>query len=699
MWAEGLARRLRTAVALIAFGVLSGVAGAHEPDSIQHIRPEEQERLAAAIEALRTGDWAGAVRDLELASRRPSLLGDYVQLFLAEGLSRLGHLTKARRTAESLAGSKSGGRLAPTALLLASALASRQGDEGGSETLLRQFLARFPNRPEAAEARYLLGLAIQAQGRRQEAAKIFRQLWLRAPASPYGEAAGDKWQALLDSGVVLPSVTRRERLGRAERLLDGGEVGKALREAEAIVSEDPEEELAFGALTVMASSLRRLGRHTEAASVVERVLSLAPADRRASLLLELGRLRWNAGALDPARRTLEHVIRKFPASPEAAQALVFKGRVLEESGRTAEAAKSYRRAMANFPNHGAASDAIWRLGWIAYLDSDFAGAARVFGRLARTSSNAAYRLAGRYWAGRSYERLGRPGEALRHFRVLLAGAPRSYYGVLAAGRYKVAPRSKVAARASGRLLSLPADPLARLAGERHFVRAEALRLLGLAEHAVGELEELSRRIRGDRAKLYGLAALWLRDEEFHRAVWIARKAFTRLAWSGHRRLPRQFWEIFYPFGWKPEIRQLARRAGVDPYLVAAVVREESSFSPLALSPAGARGLMQLMPGTARKLAARSGLAFDADDLLEEPEANLELGTTYLAELLEEFSNPRLAIAAYNAGPHRVSEWWAKRRGDDLEAFVERIPFRETRLFVKRVLVSWKEYRRLYVRSP
>jgi soluble lytic murein transglycosylase len=105
--------------------------------------------------------------------------------------------------------------------------------------------------------------------------------------------------------------------------------------------------------------------------------------------------------------------------------------------------------------------------------------------------------------------------------------------------------------------------------------------------------------------------------------------------------------------------------------------------------------MQLMPETARPLAQRRGLAFGAGEILDDPGVNLRLGTEFLAKLLREFGDPRLALAAYNAGPVRVREWWGARRSPDLEVFVEQIPFDETRHFVKRVLVSWEEYRRIY----
>jgi len=134
---------------------------------------------------------------------------------------------------------------------------------------------------------------------------------------------------------------------------------------------------------------------------------------------------------------------------------------------------------------------------------------------------------------------------------------------------------------------------------------------------------------------------------------------------------------------------------VDPFLVSAVVREESSYNPLVRSRVGARGLMQLMPDTARPLARARGMDFRDGDILDDPAANVELGAAYLGWLVREFGEARLAVAAYNAGPNRVKEWWAARKSDDLEVWVEQIPYNETRSFVRRVSVGYEEYRRLY----
>ncbi|MBI2553035.1 MAG: transglycosylase SLT domain-containing protein [Candidatus Rokubacteria bacterium] len=651
----------------------------------------ERARFGAAVEAFRGGDWQEAARGFGAAAQRGGLLADYAQFFLAEALARQGDLAAARRTAESIPARHAESLLAPLALLQAAVWASRQGDESAAASLLRRFLAQFAGHAEAPGGRYLLGLSLEAQGRGLEAAGIFRELWLTAPTSAYGEAAGDRLEALASAGVALPPPTQTERMDRAERLLAGGMSSAARQEAEALLAELPDPELTLRGLRVMSGGWRRGGQYDAAQRAADRALADTPWERRPPLLLELARLQQRVGARELALSTLARLTREHPTASEVAEALLQSGRLLEDTGRPAEAETIYRRLAADFPDRDAAGAALWRLAWLAYLRSDLPAAATEFARLSALPAGALYRHPATYWAGRVREALGEAAEARRLYGVLVTEAPRGYYGILAGQR----ARAKAAVRGRALANALPADPLRPLANDRRFAKATALSGLGLVEFAVSELEEIQSRSLAEPPKLYALGAAYVREERYHLALRVLRRFFADLASSGDPALPRQFWEMFYPFAWAREVGEAAARAGVDRFLVAALVREESNFFPAARSRAGARGLMQLMPDTARGLALRRGLAFGDGEFLDEPAPNLQLGATYLALLLAEFPDPRLAAAAYNAGPARVREWWAARRSDDVELFVEQIPFEETRHFVKRVMVSWEEYRRLY----
>jgi soluble lytic murein transglycosylase len=132
--------------------------------------------------------------------------------------------------------------------------------------------------------------------------------------------------------------------------------------------------------------------------------------------------------------------------------------------------------------------------------------------------------------------------------------------------------------------------------------------------------------------------------------------------------------------------------------VAALICQESTFDPGAVSVAGARGLMQIMPPTGRTLARSLGVAYDRSTL-QKPESSLDFGTRYLRDLVDQFGGRvERALAAYNAGPHRVVAWTAGRQDMSAEEFVESIPFTETRFYVMTILATQEQYRRLYTLS-
>ena len=154
-------------------------------------------------------------------------------------------------------------------------------------------------------------------------------------------------------------------------------------------------------------------------------------------------------------------------------------------------------------------------------------------------------------------------------------------------------------------------------------------------------------------------------------------------------------EMLYPLG---AMQRLATSDfnDLDPLLVGALIMAESDWNPRAFSRVGARGLMQLMPDTGRRVAESLGVAVSSDEQLFDPSLNLKLGVTYLGELSRRFEGRLpLVLASYNAGEDQVSKWWSKRAGDDIEEFIANIPFRETRRYVQRVYGYYAEYQRIY----
>jgi len=674
--------------ALVAMLVWTQTAGA--ADAI----PEATERAwADAVAAFQGGDAEPLAAEFAKPAALKSPIADYMGYLLADALERGGDIGAARAAAMDVADRHTDSRLAPTALLLAATLAAGAGDDAAAQALLVRLVDSYPDSPELPEALYLLAGAAEARGDLDAAAAAYRELMILLPANGYAAGAGDRLAALASAGVQAP-LSMPQRIDRAERLLRGGVPQAAADEAERIASETRDPGIAVRALKVVAEASQRLGRYDVAARAIELAIDRAPRDRKPGLRLDQARLLARGGKREreSALPLLDAVV-TAGTDAEAADALSLKARLLEELNREADAATAYRAIVTRHPTREAAGAALWRLGWIAYLKKDMKGATQSWTKLSQLPGGRAYRVAALYWTGRATERSSRAGAEKLYERVIRE-SPRSYYGVLAARRV-AAPKDGAVEPA----IRLPADPSEAVADDPAFVRVELLRRIGLVEFAWQELEEAVRRSVGDTVRLYGLTNTYVKEERYHLALRILRRHFAALASTGHASLPRAFWEMLYPFGWKEDVTGAAERAGLDPYFVAAVVREESSYYPRATSRAGARGLMQLMPRTAQPMAEVRGLEFRGGELLDEPIANLQIGTSFLASLMAEFRDPRLALAAYNAGPGRLRQWWQARRTDDIEAFVEQIPYDETRQYVKRVMLSWEEYRRIYAARP
>jgi soluble lytic murein transglycosylase len=157
-------------------------------------------------------------------------------------------------------------------------------------------------------------------------------------------------------------------------------------------------------------------------------------------------------------------------------------------------------------------------------------------------------------------------------------------------------------------------------------------------------------------------------------------------------------QALYPLAYWDAVRTAAEESQVDPLLLLAVMRQESLFEPQAESPAGARGLMQLLPGTAQRAAAALGVEA-VKEKLDDPVVNVRLGARYLRELLDRYqSDLTKALAAYNGGEMAADRWVTQAAGCDPDEFVERITYRETREYVKRVLSHYAAYARLYSSS-
>jgi len=334
-----------------------------------------------------------------------------------------------------------------------------------------------------------------------------------------------------------------------------------------------------------------------------------------------------------------------------------------------------------FPASSLAGTARFRAAIIAFAAGSVRVAAAELDALAAAAPTGTEALAARYWAGRAWAVAGDSVRARQRWQETAALDPLSYYAMLSERRL-------------GRAAWAPAagpDALPRAAAvDSAAGRAALLESLGMDDEARFEYERLEADAGSSPERLLATAAAFRERGRASPGIRLARRALARGAPPS-----AGVYRLMYPVVLERVLRAESEARKLDPALVAALVRQESNFTPNATSPAGARGLMQMMPDVGRRVA--TGMNFPLWDpvLLYQPDVNVRLGTAHLAGVLGQYPHPAYALAAYNAGSSRVERWREKPGTDDPELFAERIPYAETRDYVRLILRSRELYEALY----
>ncbi|HEY2646906.1 MAG TPA: transglycosylase SLT domain-containing protein, partial [Candidatus Acidoferrales bacterium] len=366
------------------------------------------------------------------------------------------------------------------------------------------------------------------------------------------------------------------------------------------------------------------------------------------------------------------------------------------------AAEFYRRSLNIAPDGRNAPAAEWRVAWTAYLDRK-PEAVDMLEAYVRRYPQSSYIQDALYWIGRAYERSGNTDRA-RYF--YLAGAnrfPLTYFGAKAAEHLRPAPEGigmwpvnpadfSLLIPAAPPLPSLD-QPVAVASGQERQARARALS--DIAFDASAELEYRAAYAATHAPKfLIDAAGAAIAAGHYGAGMGAVRQAIPQLEARRITDIPNEAWRAAFPLPYEIDLRSEAARNQLDPMLVAGLIRQESAFESKAMSRAGAVGLMQVEPTTALKLARQLKVRY-ARARLTDPGYNLQLGSRYLANLIQTFGTWEAALAAYNAGEDRVEQWTAGQNYLEPAEFVESIPFTETREYVQIVIRNSDAYRSIY----
>jgi len=425
-------------------------------------------------------------------------------------------------------------------------------------------------------------------------------------------------------------------------------------------------------------------------------MSGEPDAERQYLLLEMERP-------DTSRleQTLSSLRGNYPSSPWFEEALYSAANMYLLRPNYEQAAALYGEIAQRFPTGKYAASANWKSAWLKFRLGRNDEARRLFEKQVELYPSSNQVVPALYWRGRIAEDERDYARARAYYQKIVYRFRYYYYAD--------------AARTRLRTLAATTDPVAEplldhipalrpLAGVNNSelpaddLRAQKSLLLengALYELALRELQ--AANINGDAPwALAQIAHLYQEQDRYDRALQTLKRAVPGYFSLEIEQMPRPVWEALFPRPWWGDVRRYAVENQLDPYLVAALIRQESEFNPSAVSRADAIGLMQLLPATGRRMAHELKVGKYSVGMLAEPGVNVQLGTRYFRQLLQKFDgNLEAALAAYNAGADRVEEWRSTGNFREPAEFVESIPFTETREYVQAILRNVGIYHRLY----
>lgn len=419
-------------------------------------------------------------------------------------------------------------------------------------------------------------------------------------------------------------------------------------------------------------------------------LSVPESSPRAPTVERLvGHAAWRLDRTSEFLRRMQHILESHPESDEVQRVRLLLAKYWMGEGRDADRAAEMLGTLIESGDAGEDGENYWLLIWNHISEGEPEAAIGWIDRYLEEFPSGSYATNALFWKGKlSSEEAARSAA----WDQLVARFPYSYYAWRVREITGLGPPPGEIARGE----EFPEGPRdERILEELGLI--EELDRIGLNDEAARQFRELVGSNPDDQWLAYRMADRYAAAGEPLRAMIILNRSFSDLIRHGGRKIPRRFWEILYPLHWREEIEEAAAKAEISPWLMAGITRQESGWDPSIVSGAGAAGLMQIMPREVAHLGRKAGFdrPLSRDDLFD-PRINIALGAVEIVDKLAAMDgNLKLAIASYNAGQGSVRRWLRDVPAEDIDFFIESIPFNETRRYVMAVTRNQHEYERLY----
>jgi soluble lytic murein transglycosylase len=647
--------------------------------------------LAAGYAYFLDRKFPNSIDALNRAKPHAGEIGDYVDYYLASSELQNGH------TAEAIALLGKFDENFPESLLVrdarvlyANALISANRSKEAVGLLEKD------REPIRADLELTLGRAYAAAGDPAKAIAVLRHLFFELPLSFEATAAQSELQKLSSvPGTSAPSFGdekgRADALFRAKRYADAADAYRGLLNR-ATPADKAEIQLA------LAESLHHSSQDREAKKLFESTEPTTP-EIAARRLYDIGELQRASNDDDGFLKTVDQIRQAAPTSPWLEQALLYVGNIYLLRHDYDKAIDAYREIEQRFPGGARTPYAHWKGAWLSLRQGRNADAKAGFEKQIELYPNSSEVPAALYWRGRLAEEDGDLAMASAYYEKVSDRFRNFYYGPLARER-----RSKLKIDDPPHYAILdrvpPISGIEKISDDappEDDLRVEKARLLengGLLDFAIRELKAAAETdkaswLPAESARMYQDA------DRYDAAVETLKRAVPNYFAVDLSTLPRSYWEALFPRPYWNDLKRFSTVNGLDPYLVASLIRQESEFNPNAISNKNALGLMQLLPRVGKGVAKQVKLKHFSAPQLFTPAINLQLGTKYFRSMVDQFGGFEYALAAYNAGDDRVKDWQSAGKYRDVQEFVESIPFTETREYVQAIMRNANVYRQLY----
>jgi soluble lytic murein transglycosylase len=569
-------------------------------------------------------------------------------------------------------------------------------------TLLDRHSMSFPD-PEAG---YYRARALHLQGKDDIAIPLYLDIYVNHPTSRFASDA-ERHLVSLAPRALTGANNYTFRVQRAENLMRAND-HRGARNLLAVLGKvsAPDTMTAQKQQLLLADADFQLYNTRQALALVQKTTFTDPQLHARALYIEGASLR-RLGNERAFIDTRDRALKLYPDSPDTEELCYSVATYFDVNYDTEKAAEAYKILYDAFPQGRHTERALWKVSLFHYLNGRYAEAAHGFWNHLRLNHTPVSASSALYWMGRSYEKAGNTQKAEYLYGRAYALGNRSFYGQLSRQAATALPQTIGTAPAS--FPGIDFDEVTSFCntislkpfvifhpddnGIETITRAGILAMAGLHDQALEELRERIRLSPQNSDSLHYLTARVFAEhkEDFQRTIRNLHTVFP--GYNGHPSgsLPEEVWRMFFPVRHWEIISPQAAGNNLEPCLILGLIRQESAFQVNARSGADARGLMQILPSTGKGIAQRMKIDNFSAAGLYQPNLNITLGINHLARLKKRYGRTEVALAAYNAGESRANRWLQEFGDTDMAEFVEQIPFRETRNYVKQVLTNKFHY--------